>query len=383
MAIISLDLTPTERSHQSAFYRPELDILRFFAFLGVFIRHITLNPTQYSIDRHIPAWCIRWEMIISAAGSYGVDLFFVLSAYLITELLFREKSKTGRLDVRSFYMRRILRIWPLYFTFIAVAALVPFCNPQHQFTARYIIPYVLLLGNWSMVVYGWPESVAVPLWSISVEEQFYLFWPPIVARLTRHGVLVAAILMILLANLSRLCVLLLHGSASQLWGNTFAHLDSIAAGILIAVLLKGCPPAIPRWMRYGMIVTAVAAMCARAYFSVLLPRDTLGWGDTLVGWPVVAGSCATIVVAFIGLPVRVAYLRYPGKISYGLYVFHMLCIRIADRLLREESGVLHFTARIGLSFALTVLMAALSYNFLERPFLKLKDRFAHVSSRPV
>jgi len=366
-----------------SFYRPELDVLRFLAFLAVFICHITLHPAEYYTERHVPSWLSQVNMTISTAGSYGVDLFFVLSSYLITELLIREKEDRGSLDVRSFYIRRILRIWPLYFFFIGVAAVVPFCNPQGQFTARYIIPYLLMLGNWSMVYFGWPNSVAVPLWSVSVEEQFYLFWPPVVARLTRRGIVIAAVAMIVVANLSRVCLLMLHETASQLWGNTFAHLDSMAAGTLIATLLRGRAPRIATWTRVCIIVVALVAIVARAHFVAILPPDTLGWGESLLGWPVVAGCCAAIVIAFIGLKVRMMPLRYLGKISFGLYVYHLLSIRIAERMLNGGSGLFHTTARVVLSLGLTIAIAATSYSLLEKPFLTLKNRFAHVASRPV
>jgi peptidoglycan/LPS O-acetylase OafA/YrhL len=317
------------------------------------------------------------------AGAYGVDLFFVLSAYLITELLLREKEEQGVLDVRSFYIRRILRIWPLYYFFILLAATVPFFNPYHSFTSRFVLPFLFLSGNWSLVAFGWPKSVADSLWSVSVEEQFYLLWPPIVAKLSRRGIVVAAMTMIVLANVARVCVLMLHGTTPQLWGNTFAHLDSIAAGILLAVLLSGRAPDIGYAMRMSLITSALIGLVLRAHFSEILPLDTLGWGETLLGWPIVAASCTAIVVTFIGLQARSRPLQYLGKISYGLYVYHMLCIRIAERILRHESGFLHQVLRIVLSLGITIVLSAVSYALLEKPFLNLKRRFTYVRSRPV
>jgi peptidoglycan/LPS O-acetylase OafA/YrhL len=122
---------------------------------------------------------------LGKGGAYGVDLFFVLSAYLITELLFREKEQRGTLDVKGFYVRRLLRIWPLYYVFVPLAFAIPFFNPGREFSVRYLLPFLMLAGNWSLTLQGWHAGpVVIPLWSISVEEQFYLLWPPIVARLT-------------------------------------------------------------------------------------------------------------------------------------------------------------------------------------------------------
>ena len=115
------------------------------------------------------------------------------------------------MDVKSFYIRRILRIWPLYYFLFPLAAFVPFLNPVHAFTLRYFLPFLLLSGNWSTIIFGPPLSAALPLWSVSVEEQFYLLWPPMVARLSRRNIVFTALGMILLANASRVVVLLLHG----------------------------------------------------------------------------------------------------------------------------------------------------------------------------
>lgn len=366
-----------------SFYRPELDVLRFCAFLAVYICHAVSHRLNYFAGDYVRSSATLPWITLARAGSYGVDLFFVLSAYLITELLIREKEECGTLDVRSFYIRRILRIWPLYFFFIAIAVFVPFCNPHRGFSLRYVVPFLCLLGNWSMVAFGWPDSVAVPLWSVSVEEQFYLLWPPIVAKLNRQGIVIAAVTMIAVANLTRLCVLLLHGTAPQLWGNTFAHLDSIAAGILLAVFLSGRTPDLGYGIRTGVIGCALLSLILRAHFVEILPRDTLGWGETLLGWPIVAAACTAIVIAFIGLKMQLRALRYLGKISYGLYVYHLLCIQIAERILPTGSYLFQTIARIGLSLGLTIIVSIASYAVLERPFLKLKNRFAHVASRPV
>ena len=126
-----------------AFYRPELDILRFGAFLMVFLTHNAGYSLSYLVERHVPRVAAQIIASTVSAGPYGVDLFFALSAYLITELLLREKKATGRLNVPAFYLRRILRIWPLYFTFLFVAAPFRVLNPGHQFDLRYLAAFLL------------------------------------------------------------------------------------------------------------------------------------------------------------------------------------------------------------------------------------------------
>src|SRR3954469_14437430 len=106
------------QSDQQRFYLPELDLLRFFAFLMVFSSHAVPGEESFYSQLHIPGPLAKSLVALAAGGAWGVDLFFTLSAYLITTLLLREKSSCGRINVGAFYLRRALRIWPLYFGFL-------------------------------------------------------------------------------------------------------------------------------------------------------------------------------------------------------------------------------------------------------------------------
>src|SRR6478609_9932897 len=130
------------------FYRPELDVLRFFAFLGVFIFHAAPRTMDFYEAARSPHWLSSLLIATFGAGAYGVDLFFALSAYLITSLLLRERAATGFLDLRGFYLRRILRIWPLYLAFVAFAAVFALLVPEQHLPMKYVIGYSLLAGNW-------------------------------------------------------------------------------------------------------------------------------------------------------------------------------------------------------------------------------------------
>ncbi len=363
-----------------SFYRPELDVLRFFAFLAVFVTHAFVYRTDFLLRHHLPVWLADSLPRIFVGGVYGVDLFFALSAYLITELLLREKDQRGVLDVKAFYLRRILRIWPLYYFFLALAFAVPFLNPDREFSVRYLAMFALLSGNWSFTFFGWHAGpVVFPLWSVSVEEQFYLLWPPIVARLTRRRIAIAAGVLIVVANADRFWQFTRHSTPQHLWGDTFAHLDTIAVGILVSVFLKGLSPRISLARRLAMIGSGLACFIAVGSFMgpeanrppIALPM--------LAGYVVVAVACLSILVGFIGLDLRFGRLVYLGKISYGLYVYHAVCIFLVDKV----SFLNHAFISEGVALALTIALAAASYNLLEKPFLKLKERWAHVRSRPV
>lgn len=384
MSPVALSATTSQvpsARRKATFYRPEPDVLRFFAFLSVFLFHSVCQPPEYFVQRHMPLGLARLFSGFTDAGSHGVDLFFVLSAYLITELLLREKEARGSLDVKSFYLRRILRIWPLYYFFVPLAALVPFLNPQGAFSLKYVIPFLLLAGNWSTIAFGPTGSVAEPLWSVSVEEQFYLAWPPIVARLSNRGIVIAVVIMVAMANLTRVMVLALHSTGWQIWANTFTHLDSMAGGILLAVLLGGRVPRTQVWLRMVLIAAVITPVLIVGYFDEL--QASVSRTAVLIGCPVIALSCTVIVFAVVGMELQQQTLRYLGKISYGLYVYHLTCIRITDRVLDVSWGVLSAALRIAVAFGLTIMVAAISYRFLETPFLNLKRRFTYINSRPV
>jgi peptidoglycan/LPS O-acetylase OafA/YrhL len=366
-----------------AFYRPELDTLRFFAFLGVYILHIVDYPIEFLEQHHVPRAVAEVSLAIAQGGAYGVDVFFVLSAYLITELLLREKDTLGRLNVPAFYLRRVLRIWPLYFLAVLIAAYVPFFNPLGAFSGRYVTAFFLFLGNWSFFWFGWITSVAVPLWSVSIEEQFYLFWPPLVARLSRRGIAYAAVVMIVVANSTRLLAAAMHEGKEHLWGNTFAHLDSIAAGILVALWLRGRSAPLRLPQRIALIVFCLVCFSVRGYYRIIPGGDQLSMLGTLIGYPALVAGCVAILVAFIGMPLRSATLQYLGKISYGLYVYHLGCALVTDKLFTTDPGVVHALLRVFVVFGLTVAVSAVSYAIVERPFLNLKRRFAFIESRPV
>lgn len=371
----------------SSFYKPELDMLRCFAFFGVFVAHSTQG---YSIDfmlqHHVPLWLAKSGLGLAQAGMYGVDLFFVLSSYLITTLLLREKEARGNLNIRAFYVRRVLRIWPLYYCFIGLAALVPFLNPHHGFSLRYVLSFFLLMGNWGFIVWGVPATVAMPLWSVSVEEQFYLLWPPVVARLSRRQIIFAVGIMICVTNVVRPLAALTGERWIQLWMNTFAHLDSIAAGILVAVMCRGKILALKYETRIALIASAVCCLATRAYLSFYRTQfdGNVSLLGTLVADPLTAPACAAILIAFVDWPLRSRVLQYLGKISYGLYVYHLTGLLIIDKLMPGGgTGVLHACLRIVFALGLTIAISAVSYSVLEKPFLNLKRRFTFVDSRPV
>jgi peptidoglycan/LPS O-acetylase OafA/YrhL len=321
---------------------------------------------------------------IGALGAFGVDVFFALSAYLITELLLREKTLIGDLDLKAFYLRRVLRIWPLYFFFLALAGVLTIVLPGQKIGWRAALAFLFLGGNWWIVLRGFPSSVIFPLWSVSIEEQFYLFWPPLVRRLRATHMATLAFTMVALAWAVRF-YLGTHGATeTQVWCNTLARLDPIAAGILVAVFLRGETPVLSAQKRVAMIGFGVACLAMAGNFWSI-KADPLTTPRILAGYPVVALGAAALLLGVLSSAkvLSKSVLVYLGKISYGLYVYHVLGLMVSDYAVpHADSGLSRYLVRDAIALSLTIVFAATSFRWLEKPFLGVKQRFTHVLSRP-
>jgi peptidoglycan/LPS O-acetylase OafA/YrhL len=369
------------------FYRPELDGLRFFAFFAVYLNHTAMFGTG-GHHRHLPDWVGDALGSVGAAGAFGVDLFFALSAYLITELLLRERDLTGSLDVRAFYVRRMLRIWPLYFAFLLLARALAYLVPGESLTWGDLFGFALFSGNWTYMLHP-VATVAAPLWSVSVEEQFYLLWPLAVRRATRRQMVDVALGIVTVGIGIRIALALEGLSDPWVSKNSLTRVDGIAAGVLVAVALHGRAPRVGAWMRGALLGGGFLALATigRSFELVDGPPRV---GSMAIGWPLVAVACAAILMAVIGDRGVVGRLLasrplvYLGRISYGLYVCHQVGLLVAARVFPDHgSSAKGWAGHFVLGLLVTVGLAAASYAWLEKPFLRLKERrFTIVRSRP-
>ena len=407
------------RSLAERFYHPELDVLRFFSFFLIFLHH--------SIP-HIPAFYLKMGVApvvasvlaaLGATGAYGVQLFFLLSSYLVTELLIRERASRGRIDLKAFYIRRILRIWPLYFSFLALAWAMQWWIPGQHIGWRAALAFIFFVGNWWVVFVGFPSSVIFHLWFISLQEQFYLFWPATMRKLSERGLLIAAAAMLVVSNLSRWYLAAHHTWESRMWCNTFVQLDAIALGIILAVLLAGRAPRLAPLLRAALLIGGFTCLAlAGNYFQI--KGDPLTIPRVLFGYPVAVFGAVAIFLATLrpaagkggphppvvgecgmqasGGPFKLSFglsgavdsaspsartwglkpFIYLGQISYGLYIFHILGLLISDYTVHnQEASLPRYLLRVTVAFAATVTLAAISYRCLESPFLSMKQRFSH------
>lgn len=349
---------------------PELDSLRGLAAMAVVLYHLRFDG--YPI-----------------LGS-SVDLFFVLSGYLITRIILEESGRSGFFGV--FYTRRMLRIFPVYYLALALVVLTNHWRFTPEPLAglwRYLTYTQFLEGYWTAPAEQFSRWF-LHSWTLALEEQFYLVWPLAVVLLGRRGVLRIALPLVGLAAFLRARGVLQH--------LLFTRCDGLVMGAVLAALLvdEAWPRLHPIALRRGCLGAWLAGMCIRTAMVWLLPAAfELGAGTH---WPrtvnslIVTSQCLAYA-GFVGLvvlstgawwlaPLRRARLRYIGTISYGIYVYHPLVMGLASNFQIQVLGWKNHWQLDVVKFGLALAAAALSWHVFESPILKLKNRVRYGPTIP-
>lgn len=341
---------------------PQLDVLRGIAVLTVMGYHGLYLAPHLHLN------------FILGTGYVGVDLFFVLSGFLITGILV--KTKDSEKYFRNFYIRRALRIWPVYYALLLFTfVLLPLIHPQsaadifaksHPWES-----YPFFLQNF--MVNGLAFGTVTATWSLAIEEQFYLLWPVIIFLAPPRLLKPIAVGALLLSIAMRWSVQYGLIPPVIIYTNTLTRLDGLALGALLALWIPEAQGTTVR--RAGMVGLALTAPIALA----LGLRNPGHWSFFAVVSACFASLlCAAIQIEALSKP---RFLRYTGKISYALYLVHVPVFMLASKPLMRtfwffRSGyfgdAILFTASILACYAL----AAISWTFFESKFLKLKDRFS-------
>jgi peptidoglycan/LPS O-acetylase OafA/YrhL len=386
-----------QRTDAGRYYRPELDVVRFLAFLLVFLHHSVPLDSDIRIENLLKSFAPILYASAWACG-FGLSLFFTLSAFLICELLLREREAAGSVDVKQFYLRRILRIWPLYYLGLALGAIVMFLPGGHPEDVAGLAWFSLFMGAWYKAAQHSFNSPARVLWSVSVEEQFYVFAPWVVKHLSRKWMYGFCLLLIFISNVWLFHLGKAGANDASVWFNSFVQFESFAAGILLCLVLHGRLPRFELWQRLMLLAGAWACWFYACYRlnSRMTDGNNPGSLPLIGGYALATLGSVLVLVAFLGAnPKRMpGWAIYLGRISFGLYVYHDFTIYIAKRLQIGAfliKTVPNYPLRVclnvglglGLPLALTLLIAALSYRYFETPFLKMKKRHSIIESQPI
>ncbi len=339
---------------------PELDGLRGIAILAVLVHH---QLTPYSL----------------AGGFLGVDLFFVLSGFLITGLLLAEFEKRGTVSLKRFYMRRVLRLGPALLLYLLACLVVAYHTQLIDFFTELKLVAIALAyaTNWRLAL-GWDRSLdpTAIIWSLSIEEQFYLIWPLLLIaclkfKLSRRIIAFGLGLVIAAIVVNRLWLLNAGESLTRLYYGSDTRADALLVGCLIALLpVRALQSKAKKWLPFAGVGSAIAL----GYLIV-----TSNFTDNFLyrgGFTVVAFLAAAVILNAANLPhgplailLRLSVLRWFGKISYGLYLWHWLVVRTTSFY---YLGYWEPWARL----ALAVGIAAASFYLIELRFNRFKRHFA-------
>jgi peptidoglycan/LPS O-acetylase OafA/YrhL len=343
---------------------PQLDAVRGLAVLAVLIHNTDVYPSL-----HLG--------FIANNGWMGVDLFFVLSGFLITGILL--DSKKSESYFKNFYARRCLRIWPLYYAaLLFMFVLVPLLGPSEAhaiFEARSAPwwSYLLFVQNFLVPIPSSATGLLGVTWSLAVEEQFYLVWPLVVRLFSANQLRKIAITVVCVSPVLRF-YLSLHGL--NIYSNTLCRLDGLMLGALLALLVRSSSFVPSRLLTPAWIGLVIAVPLA-----LVIDRFHARW--------IVFSFVAFASVSFVYLALfskqrwlqwilANRFLVYTGTISYGIYLMQKVPLDAVKSLHLEQ----HQFMALPITAVATYALATLSWNFLERPFLKMKRFFEAKKDKP-
>ncbi|HEY9676794.1 MAG TPA: acyltransferase [Drouetiella sp.] len=382
-----------QREKVSAERIKPLDGLRAVAFMSVFACHLGLiqNSTA-SLVRCYNEFC-RW-------GFLGVDLFFVMSGYIITRLLLSEKVSKGRIDLKLFYYRRILRIWPVFYLALSVSALGIWLLAKRNFDCEL---YVSLLREvygplscfWYSVPVSMEKAIALlqeqtrypifysirHLWSLCVEEQFYVFWPwCLVLARSKRQLLFFVLTTVLITEICRYSGF--PNTPGFFYYSTLSRVTPLAVGALLAMGESADWKAIKFLQKYSGFCLSLAIGVIIAILSGPAHGVSLKFVSMFPWYPTFA-ACLGVVV-FTCLHNKYAkrilsanFMQTIGRYSYCLYVFHfpILYATLPRNWTGVTNPVLRYLLWAAISFALTFLVARLSWKLIEEPVARLRFRY--------
>lgn len=356
-------------------YFPGLNGLRAIAAIAVVLTHITLKLDEFGLNPFIFGMHKDGTAKGVYLGSYGVTIFFVLSGFLITYLLAAEKAQSG-ISVKKFYFRRILRIWPLYYLYLAVS-IITIMVFNLGLNRESLFFYIFYAANIPSIL-----VTTLPLlghyWSLGVEEQFYLFWPWVIKKI--HNPVIPILTAIITLIVIKALLHFYHPDSFLESAIHITRFHCMMIGALGAIFYRQNNKLFLRIIDNKMAQIA----CWGVIFLVTINKFHF---ISIIDNEVIAVVSLFLIIGQINIKNRIVNLEtsifdYLGKISYGIYVIHPLLIFLFSRLLFQlnvpplyKYFIVFFTI-----IAATILTAHLSYTYFEKYFLGLKKKFVVIKS---
>jgi peptidoglycan/LPS O-acetylase OafA/YrhL len=361
--------------YRSTKFFASLDGLRALSICGVVWTHAWFGTSQYQAMQRIP---------ILRSGPKGVDLFFAISGFLITTLLLRERQKFGTISLKDFYIRRTLRIWPIYYGVLALyVGLVLLTEHDHErkHAFFYFLPtYLTFTYTWFWGTIKTPGVIFNFAWSLSTEEQFYVVWPFVLKFMNRFWPV--AVMAVLIA------VRVVVGFG---FGGKFLPENAFAYRIILSVAVPICAGAILahvlHWqpgynVMYYILGSKLAAPLALVVSLASIASLAPAWQLLMwVSLPLLVGACVIREDNGLAKLLRLRPVAFIGVVSYGMYLYNTLVVK-AFRPALARIGVHHPLMAYPVILAITVFVAWLSFRYFESPFLALKTRFSRLRPAP-
>jgi len=378
-----------EQKAADRIYFPQFDVIRFFAAFMIVIYHSYIAWIGWF---NVPGFLSTGDFkTFSTIGAHidrfiknmplGVDIFFFISGYLLTILLVMEKQKFGKVNIPKFYIRRGLRIWPLYFLLVGLA---PFIinwmgdkQPEYWRT-------LLLVNNFQTISTQTWEYPFAHFWSICIEEHFYIIWPLVIAFVPFRKLVPTILALIGLSwGYKIYTYIFLPSNWYELYLHTLSRMDVILMGGLLAVLYLKKPF---EFRINGFVISGIMLLLViiLAYDNA---SDFSNMFDGVLRRPVYMALLALPMMDLLFNPARKSLfgrrnpLLYLGKISYGIYMYGNILVPIVIKKVMIAFNLYNMYFYFALVFALSLLIPIVSYELFEKPFLKIKQRFSLVKTR--
>jgi peptidoglycan/LPS O-acetylase OafA/YrhL len=342
-------------------YRPELDGVRGVAIILVMLVHVNYWPR---------------------GGFIGVDVFFTLSGFLITTLLLEEWQARRSVSLRKFYARRALRLFPAVIVLLVVYSVfsVVWGGPNLSTRLAGVVYGLTYTSNWAQAFgLAFPEQEIGFLWTLAIEEQFYLLWPSLlllallVVRLSPRRLIVAIGCGVVAVLIWRIVLVTAEVDGRRIYFGTDARLDQLLLGAALAAWFVQRPTSARGSVALRLAGWAGVAFLTWRLFDPVYFREwypTVGLAAIGLASAAIIGCVVTDSSSVLKWALTMRWLRWVGALSYSLYLWHVPAIRLVSVSPLGQSTVLRIFGGISLSFVL----AAASYRYVEQPFLRRRKR---------